>query len=90
MEFFLSLLYIEDDFFLLLASSAVYFRGCAYIFVNGCNLAVNPPAGQSLKARECIQCSDRDGCNTAGRINIDVMTVFATVIIIGLLRYVWN
>ena len=77
---------MEIIFFFCLANHGIQYKGCAYTYANGCNLPLNPNISYAVIKQDCKQCSGKDGCNPAGRINIEVMTVFLTVIIVSLLR----
>ena len=80
----------ENPFFFCLASTAIQYKGCAYTYADGCNLPLNPNIAYAVIKRDCKQCGDTDGCNPADRIDIEVMTVFAAVIIASFLRYLWH
>lgn len=40
--------------------------------------------------QECYQCRDKNGCNPAGRADIELMTVFAAIITGFSARRVWH
>ncbi|KAM7347133.1 uncharacterized protein ACRADG_006795 isoform 2-T2 [Cochliomyia hominivorax] len=65
-----------------------YYKGCSYNNVQGCRLPFSNAVGSPTK-HDCKQCSS-DGCNPASRSQIDVITVFATLIVTAILRYVWH
>ncbi|KNC27276.1 hypothetical protein FF38_09583 [Lucilia cuprina] len=58
-----------------------YYKGCTYSNIEGCKLPLNEFLTSSLLKQECYQCRDKNGCNPAGRVNIELMSVFATTVI---------
>ncbi|XP_023293531.2 uncharacterized protein LOC111676785 isoform X2 [Lucilia cuprina] len=66
-----------------------YYKNCVYSNVNVCGTPYSPYISPIIKKPYCKQCNT-NGCNPADRVGINVMTVFATIIVAFILRYVWH
>ncbi|XP_037807610.1 uncharacterized protein LOC119601026 isoform X4 [Lucilia sericata] len=69
------------------ATNENYYRNCIYANVNGCTLPLSSYISSSTMKRECKQCNGI-GCNPASRVGVNVMTVFAAIVVAFILRYV--
>ncbi|XP_037807609.1 uncharacterized protein LOC119601026 isoform X3 [Lucilia sericata] len=59
-------------------STDYYYKGCTYDNIEGCKLPLDNVFENSKQ--ECYQCNDKNGCNPAGRIQIEFMTLIATIV----------
>ncbi|XP_037807595.1 uncharacterized protein LOC119601019 [Lucilia sericata] len=66
-----------------------YYKSCVYSYLDSCTLPLSPYISSITKKHDCKQCRD-NGCNPAGRVGVDVMAGFATIIVAFILRYVWH
>ncbi|XP_037807606.1 uncharacterized protein LOC119601026 isoform X1 [Lucilia sericata] len=71
------------------SANKYYYKGCTYSNIEGCKLPLNEFLTSSKFKQECHQCRDKNGCNPAGRVNIELMSVFATIFIGFVARRVW-
>ena len=68
-------------------SNEYYYRSCVYANVNGCNATLADYILSSSHVQDCYQCSGRDGCNPAGYIKLDMLTILSTIIMAAIVHY---
>ncbi|XP_004521063.1 uncharacterized protein LOC101455089 [Ceratitis capitata] len=63
-------------------------KGCIYSGIYSCTYAVRPQF-QRNSTRVCHQCQ-KDGCNPAGRANVNLPTVALAIMMLLLFKFAWR